>query len=67
MHLKFRQMPSFSAPTPADNSNDLYVFFDALADRFGLPTRHLSTDRWLRPAEGRRLLEKSGLALEVDS
>ena len=36
-----------------------------LADRLGLPTRHLSTDRRLRPAEGRRLLEKSGLIPEV--
>lgn len=36
-----------------------------LADRLGLPTRHLSTDRRLRPAESRQLLEKSGLTPEV--
>ncbi len=36
-----------------------------VADRFGLPTRHLSTDRRLCPAEGRRLLETSGLTPEV--
>lgn len=36
-----------------------------LADRLGLPTRHLSTDCRLRPAEGRQILRESGLTPEV--
>lgn len=36
-----------------------------LADRLGLPTRHLSTDRRLRPAEGRQILRENGLTPEV--
>lgn len=37
-----------------------------LADRFGLPTRHLETDRRLRPNEATQMLEESGFQGEVD-
>ncbi|MFB6232334.1 MAG: class I SAM-dependent methyltransferase [Salinibacter sp.] len=36
-----------------------------LADRLGVPTRHLATDRRLSPARARRLLRKSGLRPDI--
>jgi len=36
-----------------------------LADRWGLPTRHLTTDRRLTPRRARRLLRRAGLAPDV--
>lgn len=44
--------------------NGMYWWY-RLADRLGLPTRHLSTDRRLRPEEGRRLLRKNGITPDV--
>ena len=36
-----------------------------LADRLGVPTRHLATDRRLSPARARRLLKENGLRPDV--
>jgi SAM-dependent methyltransferase len=44
--------------------NGMYWWY-RLADCLGLPTRHLSTDRRLRPAEGRQLLRQNGMTPNV--
>lgn len=36
-----------------------------LADRFRIPTRHLTTDRRLHPVQARRLMQRSGLRARV--
>lgn len=38
-----------------------------LADRLGIPTRHLSTDRRLRPGEAARLARASGLRVRTET
>ena len=50
----------FVALTP----NGAYWWY-RLADRLGLPTRHLATDRRLTPGQGRRLLRSAGLVPTV--
>lgn len=36
-----------------------------LADSLDLPTRHLTTDRRLKPEQGKRLLQQNGLSAEI--